>query len=100
MRLAIIAPLLLVACSGKEEIADKVEERADQRAEAMEEAGEEMENALQQNIVEQQARTKREAGEERADAIRESDLDAGQLSQEQKNALVQADDGTAGVTKR
>lgn len=91
MRLAAITLLLsLAACSGRDEIADKVEDRADARAEALENAGDTMENALQQNVTAQQAETMRQAGEERADAIRESDLDAEKLSDEQKNALVNA----------
>ena len=101
MRLAASMLLLLLAgCSGKDEIADQVEERAEQRAEAMEEAGEAMENALQQNIVEQQARPRREAGQERAEAIRQSDLDADQLSPDQKKALIEADGGTVGAKAR
>lgn len=82
------------ACSEKEEIAEQVEERADNRADAMEEAGRAMMNALQQNVVEQQARTVREAGKERAEAIRDSQLDPGALTDEQKNAIIAGDQGT------
>ena len=74
---------------GKDAIADKVEENADNRAEAMEAASESMDNALQQDITEQQANMVRAAGEERAEAIRNSQLDEDLLSNEQKNALVE-----------
>ena len=81
--------LVLAACSsGKDKIAERVEENADNRAAAMEQASESMTNALQANAVEQQANIVRSAGEERADAIRNSDLDANMLTAQQKNALV------------
>ena len=82
--------LALAGCSGKDDIADQVEERAERRAEAIEKAGRAMENALQENLTGQQADTKRQAGRERAEAIRESDLDADQLTSEQRNALIGA----------
>lgn len=81
--------ILLGACgSGKDRIADRVEEDSNRRAEAMEEASESMTNALQQNIEEQKADLVRRAGHERADAIRQSQLDASKLDAEQKNELV------------
>jgi len=81
--------LLLAACgSGKDKIAERVEENADNRAAAMERASESMTNALAANAVEQQANIVRSAGEERAEAIRKSDLDANALTAQQKNALV------------
>jgi hypothetical protein len=101
MRLASLCLVLaLAACSGKDEIADQVEERANDRAEAIEDASRSMENALQENILEQQARTAREAGKERADAIRDSDLKTGDLSDAQKNALIEADEGTGPAVPR
>lgn len=87
-----LALMLLSACgSGKDKIADRVEENADRRADAMEAASDSMTNALQQNVTEQQANLVRDAGKERADAIRESDLRADQLSSQQKNALVKGE---------
>lgn len=84
------ALLLLAACngSGKDRIADRVEDNADNRAAAMEAASESMTNALMANATQQQANIVRSAGEDRAQAIRDSDLDASVLTQEQKNAIV------------
>jgi hypothetical protein len=91
MRLAVMAVTLpLVACSETGNVAERVEDRADARAEALENAGAAMEDALARNVTEQQANTIRQAGEERAEAIRESGLDADKLSDEQQNALVNA----------
>ncbi|MBA2918418.1 hypothetical protein GON01_05460 [Sphingomonas sp. MAH-20] len=82
--------LLLAACggSGKDRIAQRVEDDAENRAAAMEQASETMTNALRANATQQQANIVRSAGEDRAEAIRESDLDAGALTQQQKNAIV------------
>ena len=85
---ALLAVTLLSGCNQKNAIADRVEKNADRRAEAMEQASETMTNALQRNAVEQQADIVRSAGKERAKAIRESDLQAGSLSEQQQNALV------------
>jgi hypothetical protein len=79
----------LAACSsGKDKIAERVEENADNRAQAMEQASQSMTNALAANAAQQQANIVRSAGEERAEAIRNSDLDADVLTDSQKNALV------------
>ena len=87
---AALGAALMAGCgSGKEKIADRVEDNADRRAAAMEEASESMTNALQQNAVEQQAKIVRSAGEDRAEAIRDSDLEADMLTKQQKNALVE-----------
>jgi hypothetical protein len=101
MRQLLSLPLgaaLLAGCSGKDRIADKVEDQAENRAEVMDEAAEAMTNALQANAAEQQAETVRQAGKERAEAIRDSQLDAGDLSNAQKNALVKGD--SAGTPAR
>jgi hypothetical protein len=83
------AMFVLAACgSGKDKIAERVEDNADNRAAAMEQASESMTNALQANATQQQANIVRSAGEERAEAIRKSDLDANALTAQQKNALV------------
>jgi BioD-like phosphotransacetylase family protein len=84
------ALLLASACSGsgKDRIADRVEENADDRAAAMDQASETMTNALQANATQQQASIVRSAGEDRADAIRDSDLDASARTKEQRNAIV------------
>lgn len=84
----LLGAALLAGCSGKDRIADKVEDQAENRAEAMEEAAEAMTNALQANAAEQEAETMRQAGKERAEAIRDSQLDASDLNNAQKNALV------------
>lgn len=89
LAIAALATALLAGCSGKDQIADRVEDRAENRAEAMDEAADTMTNALQANAVEQQADTVRSAGKERAEAIRDSQLDASELSKEQKNTLVE-----------
>lgn len=80
---------LLAGCNRKDDIADRVEEHAEDRAEALDAAAASMTNALAANGLEQQARLTRRAGEERAEAIRRSDLDAGKLTGEQQNALVE-----------
>jgi adenylosuccinate synthase len=98
--MAALAITTVCACSDKNSIAEKVEQRADNRAEAMEAAADSMENALQQNIVDQQAETVRQAGEERAEAIRDSQLDAEDLSPEQRNALIEGDLGTVAPARR
>jgi hypothetical protein len=98
--MAALAITTVCACGEKNKIAEKVEQRADNRAEAMEAAADSMENALQQNIVDQQAETLRQAGEERAEAIRDSQLDAEDLSPEQRNALIEGDLGTAAPARR
>jgi hypothetical protein len=84
------ALMLLTACngSGKDRIADRVEENAEDRAAAMDAASETMTNALRANATQQQANIVRSAGEDRAQAIRDSDLDASLLTKEQKNAIV------------
>lgn len=98
---AALGAALLAGCgSGKDEIADRVEDNADKRAAALEKASERMSNALQANAVEQQAETVRAAGEERADAIRRSDLEPGALSDSQKNALIEGNTGTAAAPPR
>jgi len=97
---ALLLTAMLAACSEKNEIAEKVEQRADNRAEAMERAAESMTNALQQNIVEQQAETVRQAGEERAEAIRQSELEADALSKAQKAELIKGDEGTPAPVRR
>jgi hypothetical protein len=82
--------LLLGACSGggKDRMADRVEDNAENRAAAMDRASETMTNALRANAMQQQANIVRSAGEDRAQAIRDSDLDAGALTQQQRNAIV------------
>lgn len=100
MVMAALAITTVCACSEKNKIAENVEQRADNRAEALEAAADSMENALQQNIVDQQAETVRQAGEERAEAIRDSQLDPEDLSPEQRNALVEGDLGTVAPTRR
>lgn len=99
-RSALILIGVLVGCSEKNEIAERVEARADRRADAMEAAVDSMANALQQNVAEQQATTVREAGEERAEAIRRSQLDPDQLSPEQKAKLVKGEPGTGPAPAR
>jgi uncharacterized protein YbjQ (UPF0145 family) len=95
------AALILIALSAcgnggdKDQIADRIEKNADNRADSMEQASEAMTNALQQNVTEQQADMVRQAGEERADAIRNSQLDADQLSEQQKKELIRGKTGTA-----
>ncbi|GAO39094.1 hypothetical protein SCH01S_25_00740 [Sphingomonas changbaiensis NBRC 104936] len=86
----LISLALLGACSssGRDKIADKVEDNADNRAAAMDQASDEMTNALRADAVQQQANIVRSAGEDRAQAIRDSDLDANALTREQKNALI------------
>ena len=82
--------MLLAACgSGKDKIAERVEDNADNRAAAMEQASRSMTNALQANAVEQEANIVRSAGEQRAEAIHSSDLDASTLTPAQKNALIE-----------
>lgn len=88
LAMALLPLALLGACQSKNTIADKVEKNADRRAEAMEQASESMTNALQRNAVEQQAEIVRSAGKERAEAIRDSDLKAGALTKDQRNAIV------------
>ena len=100
MPIAALILALLGACSEKNAIAERVEERADKRADAMEEASRSMTNALQQNGAEQQAQTVREAGEERAEAIRESDLKAKDLSEAEKKRLIRGGDGTGAKASR
>jgi hypothetical protein len=92
--MAALAITTVCACSDKNSIAEKVEQRADNRAEAMEAAADSMENALQQN------ETVRQAGEERAEAIRDSQLDPEDLSPEQRNALIKGDLGTVAPARR
>jgi hypothetical protein len=90
VRFVALGALLLAACgSGKDKIAQRVEDNAENRAAAMEQASRSMTDALQANAVEQEANIVRSAGEQRAEAIRSSDLDASTLTQAQKNALIE-----------
>ena len=81
--------LSLAACGGDED--DALGERADQvaenRAEAMDAAAENLSGARREGM-EDQADATRRAGERAEEAIDESDVDADELSERQKAAIV------------
>lgn len=72
-------PLAACGGDGDDKLAGQAEDRADEKADAARAAG--ANEAVADNIEEQ--------GEARADAIDASDVDADELSDAQKNALVE-----------
>jgi hypothetical protein len=94
MRKMIIAALAastfgLVACggSGDDALGEQAQEAAENKADTLDAAAENASGA-QEDALEDQADATREAGEEKEEAIDDSDVNADELSDGQKEAMV------------
>lgn len=91
-----LTPLLalgasLAGCGGaKDAVADQVEAKADNRADALDAQSRRLPEGRQSDLVRNQADMVRSAGKDQADAIRQSPLDANNLSQKEKDAIIKA----------
>jgi regulator of protease activity HflC (stomatin/prohibitin superfamily) len=92
LRLAIpILSLALAACGGgKDALADRVEQKADARAEALEAQGRNLSDPRQRDIAAGRAQTIRAAGRDQAQAIRQAPLKTDQLSDKEKQRILDA----------
>lgn len=81
--------MLLTACGGDgdDALGDKAEEQAEMKADNMEAQGEAMGGAAGEQM-QQQAEAIEEKGDQREEAIDNSDVDTDELSEQQKNAMV------------
>ncbi len=84
------ALMALSACggSGDDALGDNAAEAADAKAETLEAASENATNETQSDALEDQAEVVKDAGEQREEAIDDSDVNAGALTEAQKNAVV------------
>lgn len=95
MRKIIIATLAactlsLAACGGDgdDALGQKAEDAAENQADNLEAMADNAATPAQEEALEQQADAVEEAGEQKADAIDDSDVDADELSNRQKEAMV------------
>ena len=81
--------LSLVACGGDgdDALGDRAEESAENKADALDEMADNASGA-QQDALEAQADATREAGDAKEEAIDDSDVDTDELSNAQKEAMV------------
>jgi hypothetical protein len=91
MMMTLGAALLLGGCGGsKDALADQVEKRADNTADAMEAESRGIANDRAAGVIRNQADMVRSAGRDQAQAIREAPLKANDLSQKEKDGIVNA----------
>lgn len=83
--------LALAGCgSGKDSLADRVEQKADNRAERLEQKGREMADPRKREQANSRAAAVRDAGRDQAEAIRQAPLDTNTLSPGEKNKILNA----------
>lgn len=82
--------LALAACGGQgdDKLGEQAQEAAEDRADAMDAAAENMTGASE-DMMEAKADATRQAGAAREEAIDDSDINAGALTNSQKNAMAQ-----------
>lgn len=86
---ALAAVLMLGACGGQgdDTLGDNAADTAEARADNLEEAADNASGA-QEDALEAQAEITRDRGEATEEAIDDSDVDAGAMTSDQKNAVV------------
>jgi hypothetical protein len=89
--IALVATLLLGGCGGsKDALADQVEQKADNRADAMEASSRQLPDDRARDTLRNQADMVRKAGRDQAEAIRTAPLKANDLSQKERDGIVNA----------
>lgn len=86
---ATILPFSLVACGGDgdDALGDRAEQNYDAAADNLEDMADNAATPAQEDALEAQADNLEDIGEQKQEAIDDSDVDADQLTEQQKNAM-------------
>ncbi|RHW19192.1 hypothetical protein D1610_03530 [Sphingomonas gilva] len=84
---ALALPLAACGGDGDDALGDRAEENYDAAADNLEDMADNAATPAQEDMLDQQADNLEAIGEQKEEAIDDSDVDADQLTEEQKNAM-------------